>query len=153
MRNIFIVALRRSGTTVFWESFRRCSDSTCYDEPFNPRLYSLPRPHHRGTWNELINKFNLSPRSFKEHFSPIEHNDEFNTELSVSQSTYLKYLIRGSEPVVIDFQDEEIDVKQWAPVEEDLLENPTADLLFWHYKLERLGTMAFWNWHKALAPR
>ncbi len=103
MRNIFIVALRRSGTTVFWESFRRCSDSTCYDEPFNPRLYSLPRPHHRGTWNELINKFNLSPRSFKEHFSPIEHNDEFNTELSVSQSTYLKYLIRGSEPVVIDF--------------------------------------------------
>jgi len=39
---LIIQGLRRSGTTIFWQTFRQDPRLICYDEPVNQYLYTLP---------------------------------------------------------------------------------------------------------------
>lgn len=99
---IFICTLRRSGSTVFWKTFRENTNFVCYDEPFNPGLSVLPKEHKKQVYVEYINLINKDPRVFWEKYSPITPTEENKNTLSHSQKEYLKYLLESSEDVVID---------------------------------------------------
>ncbi|WP_372922734.1 hypothetical protein [Roseovarius sp.] len=53
MSHIVIHGLRRSGTTILWETFRTDPALRCFDEPFHPRLAHGARDNHKGTWREM----------------------------------------------------------------------------------------------------
>jgi hypothetical protein len=101
--NIFILGVRRSGTTIFWETLRQDKRYVCFDEPFNPHLFELPKQNKKKTRDEFIDLYNQSPDDFKEMFSPIYTHEEHVDELSSNQEKYLKWLICKSGPVIIDF--------------------------------------------------
>jgi hypothetical protein len=99
---LFILGLRRSGTTVFWESFRGDSRLVCYDEPFNPVLNQLPDPEPKGTRDEWIELFRSNPERFWEVFSPIRGIEELQEGFSDRQRVYLDYVLASAASVVLD---------------------------------------------------
>ena len=99
---LFILGLRRSGTTVFWESFRPDRRFACYDEPFNPILNELPAPEPKGTRDEWIALFRRNPERFWRLFSPIAGVEELQESLSDRQREYLEYVVASSENCVMD---------------------------------------------------
>jgi len=100
---IFVVGLRRSGTTIFWETLRQDQRFRCYDEPFNPKLVMLPQPHPKGTWDEFIEVYNADPQQFKARFAPIRPEDEASEQLGAAQRDYLRWLIGTAPRTVFDF--------------------------------------------------
>jgi hypothetical protein len=100
---IFVVGLRRSGTTIFWETLRQDERFRCYDEPFNPKLALLPQPHPKQTWDEFIDLYNGDPQQFKAHFSPIRPEDEPSEQLDATQCDYLRWLIETAPRTLFDF--------------------------------------------------
>lgn len=101
--NIFIVGLRRSGTTVFWRMFRGDDRLLCLDEPFNPLLSDLPDPHEKGTRAEFIDIYESQPDVFRRKFSPIEPKEEIETGLTDGQAEYLTWLLGQNRHVVCGF--------------------------------------------------
>jgi hypothetical protein len=99
---LFILGLRRSGTTVFWESFRRDARLVGYDEPFNPLLRELPRPEPKGTRDEFIALLGRDPERFWSLFCPIDRAGELQEGLSDPQRAYLRHLVESAEHVAID---------------------------------------------------
>ena len=94
---IIIVGLRRSGTTAFWESFRKNSKLCCYDEPFNPNLSEIPYENAKGTRKEFIKLYNLDPEDFRKYFSAIPTLKETDRDLTKGQQNYLRWLISKSQ--------------------------------------------------------
>ena len=77
---LIIVGLRRSGTTIFWESLRQDHSLRCYDEPFNPLLQSLTGPlletiKNPEEFQELLRDDTLG---FWERFAPIDTSSELH---------------------------------------------------------------------------
>lgn len=103
MKNIFILGLRRSGTTVFWESIRKCTHYTCFDEPFNPLLFDLPLENPKQTRAEFIDLYLREPEMFRSRFSPINFHEEAARSLTHAQYDYLSYILESSGPVAVDF--------------------------------------------------
>lgn len=101
--NIFIVGLRRSGTTIFWRMFRDDKRFLCFDEPFNPALKGLPKPHPKGTRSEFIELYRRDPVQFRKEFYPIPLQEELKTELSRKQKGYLEWLLHFNQNTVCDF--------------------------------------------------
>ncbi|MDF3130407.1 sulfotransferase [Kiritimatiellaeota bacterium B1221] len=101
--NIFIIGLRRSGTTIFWETFRQDERFIAYDEPYNPHLIDLPEEHSKCVRKEFISLYNDDPELFRLMFSPITVEQESSKYLTSSQKKYLKWLLKGKRPVCIDF--------------------------------------------------
>lgn len=132
--NIFIVGLRRSGTTVFWRMFRGDDRLLCLDEPFNPLLSDLPRPHEKGTRAEIIDIYESQPDVFRRKFSPIEPKEEIETGLTDGQSEYLTWLLGQNRHVVCDFT-------RCAFKIEDLHRiDPSAVLVHLHRRPESVAT-------------
>ncbi|SOB99896.1 hypothetical protein SAMN05877809_102524 [Rhodobacter sp. JA431] len=50
---LIISALRRSGTTALWQSFRNLPEVAAFDEPFHPQLAAGARENPKGTWPEI----------------------------------------------------------------------------------------------------
>jgi hypothetical protein len=101
---LIIVGLRRSGTTIFWETFRQDPRLTCYDEPFNPLLQSLtghllylikhPEEFQRHLEQDAL--------GFWERFAPIDLSSELHGRMSDRQIDYLDWLANSGEHVVLD---------------------------------------------------
>lgn len=132
--NIFIVGLRRSGTTIFWRMFRDDDRLLCLDEPFNPLLSDLPRPHEKGTRAEFIDIYESQPDVFRRKFSPIEPKEEVETGLTDGQAEYLTWLLGQNRHVVCDFT-------RCAFKIEDLHRiDPSAVLVHLHRRPESVAT-------------
>lgn len=101
-KNILIVGLRRSGTTVFWETFRKDDHSLCFDEPFHPALWQGAVTNSKGTWPELAEIWNRTGSSPIKGALPIYPADELVQGASVEQKKYLGFLFDQSERVVVD---------------------------------------------------
>jgi hypothetical protein len=56
---LLIHGLRRSGTTILWETFRSDGRLRCFDEPFHPRLAKGARENHKGTWTEFAAELDI----------------------------------------------------------------------------------------------
>ena len=102
---IIIVGLRRSGTTAFWECFRKDNQLCCYDEPFNPNLVELPRENCKGTRKEFISLYENNPVLFKKLYCPVYPHDETRPSFNEHQIEYFKWLLfqrQKGEAVVVD---------------------------------------------------
>lgn len=98
MTNVIIHGLRRSGTTILWETLRSAPTLACYDEPFHPRLAGGAKNNHKGTWTEfeaLLQDHPLSP-------VPILPREELDSVSTAAQVAWLGSLCGGERPVVID---------------------------------------------------
>lgn len=99
---LIIAGLRRSGTTIFWETFRQDPRLLCYDEPFNPNLHVLPARTGLKAPEEFLRLFHRDPQEFWDRFSPIHFSDELRPGLSDTQQRYLDFLAAGADRVAID---------------------------------------------------
>lgn len=100
MTMLAIVGLRRSGSTIFWETLRQDPRLRCYDEPFHPKLLeTLPGDNNKQTWQEFAS---LPRRSLAMHFSPITPDLELTARLSPAQLRYLAWLSESHSHVVFD---------------------------------------------------
>lgn len=100
---IFIVGLRRSGTTAFWETLKQDKRFCCFDDPFNPKLIELPLEHQKNVRKEFIDIVRKDNINFWNSFSPIYPVQELEKDLKPEQIKYLKYLIKSEDNVIIDF--------------------------------------------------
>jgi len=101
-RNIYIIGLRRSGTTIFWNTIRQDKRFVCYDEPFNPHL----RAHiENGKNNEkkTNDEYLARPDLIKKYWSSIQPYEETYVEFLGHQVNYLKELIKTSPNICVDF--------------------------------------------------
>lgn len=99
---IFIVGLRRSGTTIFWESFRPDPRLRCVNEPFNPALCTLPEEIPNRSRREVIEIFRKDPQDFWRRFAPIGVAEELQHTLSDRQAAYLRFLMEGADGFCTD---------------------------------------------------
>lgn len=99
---IIIIALRRSGSTIFWRCFREATNATSFDEPFNPKLFQLPKEHPKQNLGEFINLLNEEKDLFWNLFHPIYPQDELKKKLTYEQATYLKKILSLDKNVIID---------------------------------------------------
>jgi len=99
---LIICGLRRSGTTVFWETWRQDARLTCYDEPFNPRLSELAGPRPTRHPEEFQRLLTADARAFWEKYSGIRPRDELIEDLTGAQREYLQYLGGTGEHVTMD---------------------------------------------------
>lgn len=101
MKHIVIVGLRRSGTTIFWQTLSQNPHFTGFDEPFSPLITPNPKPHKKGTRESLIALHAAAPTRFENYYAPIQRSQEFDSDLTPRQARYLSYLF-GVGPTVID---------------------------------------------------
>lgn len=99
--NVLISGLRRSGTTVFWETFRQDSRLLCFDEPFHPCLWSDPGSNHKGTWTELLDVRSRSGMKLPLQ-AAIAPLDELSTDATTEQQEYLCNLFAQHSRVIVD---------------------------------------------------
>jgi len=101
-RNVYIVGLRRSGTTIFWEIFRQDKRFLCFDEPFNPHLrgyVELNINNKKGTLDEYL----AHPLVVRRWWSCIQPYEEVFPTFIEHQERYLRELISLAPHVCIDF--------------------------------------------------
>lgn len=99
---LVIVGLRRSGTTIFWETFRQDQRLLCFDEPFNCNLIELPAENSKNTRAEMIRLVEENPDEYWRMFAPIDASEELHPRMSDRQREYLEYLLGRSEHTVFD---------------------------------------------------
>ena len=100
-QHLWILGLRRSGTTAVWRSLRNASGFRSFDEPFNPLLKRLPEPHRKGTWGEFIELYSNDLVQFKKVYRAIYPGREAESHLDDDEIRYLRYL--SVRPTIIDF--------------------------------------------------
>jgi hypothetical protein len=102
---LFILGLRRSGTTAFWNAFRRDARFVGYNEPFNP-LVGNAGDEKWVELNESYREFRLlwsrDPELFWRKFRAIEGQEELQDDLSDQQAAYLEFLLASGEHVAFD---------------------------------------------------
>ena len=89
---VFVLGLRRSGTTALFRALRRVSGFTCYDEPFNHGLFELPAEHRKNVRAEFVSTFNGNPDRFWQFFAPIWPQQEAIDQLTDKRRKFLNYL-------------------------------------------------------------
>ena len=99
---IFILGLRRSGTTIFWETFHQDRRLHCFNEPWNPMLRELPVDIPNRSRREFIEIFRKDPPAFWRHYAPIGRLEELQDDFSDRQVAYLRYLIDPFDSTCID---------------------------------------------------
>jgi glycosyltransferase involved in cell wall biosynthesis len=101
-KHVFIIGLKRSGTTIFWKTFRGDNRFVCFDEPFRPHLRAYVENginDKKGTMDEYLTR----PRLTKNHWSCIQPYEEQIAKFLGHQVLYLKEMLNTSENVCIDF--------------------------------------------------
>ncbi|WP_099237328.1 hypothetical protein [Synechococcus sp. BDU 130192] len=99
---IIILALRRSGSTIFWQCFREATNARCFDEPFNPKIFQIPQEHSKGNLKEFIDLLKTEGELFWQLFDPIYPQEELKKGFTAEQNAYLTKLLSLNEDVVID---------------------------------------------------
>jgi hypothetical protein len=99
---VFILGLRRSGTTIFWQTLRQDTALTCFNEPFNPLLRELPEEIPNGSRAEMIDVFRRDPEHFWQVFAPIGRIEELQEGMCDRQRSYLRFLLDSSGSVCFD---------------------------------------------------
>lgn len=149
---IFITGLRRSGTTILWETLRRDGAVSAYDEPFHPRLWSGARQNAKGTWDELGAYWQAVRPDETMAASPITPLDELASEAAPGQVRYLQSLMQSAGQTAID------SVRAWNKVAAlvpravevtvvHLMRSPV------HWVAAHLLPSGAGTWKKALADR
>lgn len=101
-KSILIAGLKRSGTTVLWETLRQDYASHCLDEPFHPGLWSGRRTNGKKTWTELGADWDEQDYATRSDLAPIRPLDELSTSNTDAQRRYLADLLALSNQTVID---------------------------------------------------
>ena len=99
---LFVLGMRRSGTTVFWRTFRQDRRLVSYNEPFNPVLYRLPDDDIWGTADEYRTLLRRDPGDFWARLAPIAPEEELQSTLSDRQRAWLRHLLTTGEHVSMD---------------------------------------------------
>lgn len=99
---IIIAGLRRSGTTIFWQTLRQDEGLVCFNEPFNPLLRELPDEIPNHSRREMIDLFRRDPGTFWRVFAPIGRIEELQDGMSDRQRAYLRLLIAAGPRVCFD---------------------------------------------------
>lgn len=100
--NVLISGLRRSGTTAFWETFRKDGQLLCLDEPFHPGLWTDPSTNQKGTWTELLAILRCESEHKLTEAVAIGPLDELTFDVTRQQKEYLRHLYRQHRRVVVD---------------------------------------------------
>ena len=99
----WILGLHHSGTTIFWQAFRKDKRFLCFDEPLTIDLGNwFPRNNDKGTFDEYCHLFRDDPKRFwglYESISPVQELDSFFTN---QQREYLSALLACNSHVVVD---------------------------------------------------
>ena len=99
---ILVLGLRRSGTTIFWQTLRQDRRLFCLNEPFNPYLREVPVEIPNRSRTEFIRVFRKDPQLFWRVFAPIGRIEELQEDLNDRQVAYFRYLLSQSEHVALD---------------------------------------------------
>jgi hypothetical protein len=99
---LFILGLRRSGTTITWKTVRQDGRITAFNEPFNPLIRKLPDWDAAADYSEFQRLIDEDPETFRRRFAPIPPEDELQDGLRDDQAAYLRYLLSRNEHVAFD---------------------------------------------------
>lgn len=99
---LIVLGLRRSGTTIFVQTFRQDPGLVVYDEPFNPWLHELPERSGHKLPEEFQRQLARDPRGFWARFAPIHLSEELRPGLSDTQREWLRYLGDSADDAVFD---------------------------------------------------
>jgi hypothetical protein len=103
LMRIFLIGLRRSGTTAFFDLFRQDARLTCFDEPFNPMIRDIPARDEWGTKAEYIRVYDDAPDRFWHKYAYIDGLDEIREGLSPHQADWLRHLFESAPATFMDF--------------------------------------------------
>ena len=101
-KNIYIIGLRRSGTTIFWNTIRQDNRFVCYDEPFNPHLRAFIENKINNN-KKTIDEYLVRPGLIEKYWSFIQPYEENYTKFLNHQIRYLKELANTSTNICVDF--------------------------------------------------
>jgi len=112
--HIVIVALRRSGTTITWETFRQDKRFICFNEPFNPELSKITE---KGNINinyhkEFCDLYERDKNVFWEKYRSIYGIYEIQDGLSNEHEEYIRYLNNSSENTLSVFTRSNFKIKE-----------------------------------------
>ncbi|HMO06193.1 MAG TPA: hypothetical protein PKD10_00920 [Paracoccaceae bacterium] len=96
---IIVHGLRRSGTTIFWETLRSDPAARCYDEPFHPAFAAGARQNHKGTWSEMAEAAAAPDAPPPSGIPPL---DELSAETPPAQRIWLAHLLGAGPRVAMD---------------------------------------------------
>ena len=99
---VLIAGLKRSGTTILWETFRQDRALHCFDEPFHPGLWSGKRENAKNTLAELASAWEARDFSQRPDLKPIQPFEELESGNTDAQRRYLAELCRYADRTVID---------------------------------------------------
>lgn len=102
---IYILGLRRSGTTAFWQTCCQDERFMGFNEPFNPVLRRVGddawvRSH--TDYRQFRALYDQDPAVFWDRYAPIDRHGELQDGLSDKQRAYLDWLVAQNEHVVMD---------------------------------------------------
>lgn len=108
-KHLIIVAQPRSGSTIFWQTFRRDSRLTCYNEPFNSHLRNHFEANRDSSnskseaHNKTFTEFLSIPDLLRAHWSTIQPTEELYPNFIGHQIKYIQALLDTDKYVCIDF--------------------------------------------------
>lgn len=100
---IFVIGLRRSGTTVFFDTFRQDRSLTCFDEPFNAMIRDIPDRDEWGSKKEYVDLYHKDPAQFWTKYAYILGIDELRPNLTPDQVGWLDYMLASAPRCFADF--------------------------------------------------
>jgi len=100
-KHLIIAGLRRSGTTIVWETLRQDKRFLCFDEPFNKQAYIAA---NKGINNEKksFDEFIKYSDVIKNYFRQIPLHEEINSFLKADQVNYLQKLLKLNNNICFD---------------------------------------------------
>lgn len=102
-QQVWILGLNHSGTTILWRSWRADSRFLCFDEPLTGDIAAwYPQDNAKKTFGEYRRLFAPRPTEFWDLYRPIYPLQELDSEFTVGQERYLRFLLEQSQRVVID---------------------------------------------------
>ncbi len=103
---LFVVALRRSGSTIFWSLLRQDRRFRAYNEPFNPLIRRLGdeawmsrERRHYAEYESLLTK---CQSVFWDRFDAIYEIQELQNGLTDRQHAYLRFLLADHENTIVE---------------------------------------------------
>ena len=101
-KHLVIIGLKRSGTTIFWETFRQDKRILCFDEPFRPHL----RDYVNKSLNdkkETMDEYLARSEIIESCWSSIQPYEELLPKFLGHQEEYLKRLFSCAPYICADF--------------------------------------------------
>jgi hypothetical protein len=99
---LIILGLRRSGTTITWQTVRQDKRFTSFNEPFNPLIRRLPDWDAAYAYTEFQRLIDEDADAFWRRFAPIPPDEELRPGLRDDQADYFRYLLSRGEHVAFD---------------------------------------------------